>query len=368
MRPIWAEVNLDKVRHNAEEIRRYVGDEVRIMAIVKANGYGHGAVPLSLEIKPVADMFGAAILEEALSLREAGIEKPILILGYTRREDNFLVVRHNLTQTIFSLEQAHELEKTAAEQNRRAKVHIKIDTGMNRLGFRDEEGTLEIIREIDALPHLEIEGIYSHIANGGCADLSYSRLQLRRYSRFMEAAEAALGRRVLKHLSNSATLVEFREAHFDMVRSGLMLYGSFSTAHENTRHLKLKKALTLKGILSQVKVVGAGEPVSYNGTFVTSRETRIGVLPLGYGDGFSRGFSNKAHVLIEGIRVPVIGNVCMDQLMLDLTELPEVRMGQEVIIYGEENPVEEFAELVGTISYELYCNISERIPRIYVRD
>lgn len=368
MRPIWAEVNLDKVRHNAEEIRRYVGPDVKIMAIVKANGYGHGAVPLSLELQTLADMFGAAILEEAVQLRQAGIAKPILILGYTRPEDYPQVIRNRLTQTLFSLDQALALDKAAEAALKTVRIHVKIDTGMNRLGFPDDDATLEILKTIDALPHLELEGIFSHIANGGLPDLSYSLRQQERFAVFLEKAEAILGRRLLRHLANSATLVEFPEAHLDMVRPGLMLYGSFSTAHPNAAALRLEKILTLKGILSQVREVGPGEPVSYNGTFVTTRKTRIGVLPLGYGDGFSRGLSNKGRVLVDGRSVPVIGNVCMDQLMLDLTDLPEAHVGQEVIIYGEENPVEDFAALLDTISYEVYCNISERIPRIYVRN
>lgn len=367
MRPIWAEINLDKARHNAEEIRRFVGKEVLIMAIVKANGYGHGALPVSLEIEEVVDMYGAAILEEALLLREGGVKKPILVLGYTRPEDYGLLLERDIIQTVYSMDQALALEAVASGGNQVARVHLKIDTGMNRLGFSDGEETLEVIRAIEGLSHVRIEGIFSHIANGGSGDLSYSRRQLERYGTFVKKAETLLGRTVLKHLANSATMVELKEAHFDMVRPGLMLYGSFSTRDDNIKHLNLKKIMELKGILSQIKEVGVGEPISYNGTFVTKRVTQVGVLPLGYGDGFARALSNRGSVLIGGVRVPIIGNVCMDQLMLDLTDAGEVQVGAEVLIYGEENPVEDFASLLGTISYEVYCAVSERIPRIYVR-
>ncbi len=367
MRPIWAEINLDKVKSNSKEIRKYVGDDVMIMAIVKANGYGHGALPISLEIEDTVDMFGAAIMEEALQLREGGIAKPILILGYTRLVDYDKVIEENIIQTIFSVTQVENLNRVASVLGKIAKVHVKIDTGMNRLGFSDEDATLEIIKKIDEMSNISLEGIFSHIANGGSEDLSYSVKQINRFKIFAKKAEEVLGRSVVKHLANSATLVEFKEAHFDMVRPGLMLFGSFSTENENINKLKLKKVMTLKGIITQIKEIGIGEPVSYTGSFITKRKTKVGVLPIGYADGFVRSLSNRGQVLINGLRVPIIGNVCMDQVMLDLTDIGDVEVGQEVIIYGEDNPVEYFADLLDTINYEIYCNLSERIPRIYVR-
>jgi len=368
MRPIWAEINLDRAIENSQEIRSFVGPDVMIMAIVKANGYGHGALPISLEIEESVDMFGAAIMEEAFQLREGGIKKPILILGYTRFVDYAMVIEEDIIQTIYSLKQAEELNQVAIKLNKVAKVHIKIDTGMNRLGFSDNETTLEIIKLIDNMKNISIEGIFSHIANGGASDLSYSKYQIDRFRNFTKKAETILGRKVLKHLANSATLVEFKEAHFDMVRPGLMLYGSTSTENENIKKLNLKKVLTLKGVLTQIKEIPIGEPVSYNGTFVTTRKTKVGVLPIGYADGFSRSLSNRGQVLIKGVKVSIIGNVCMDQVVLDLTDIDEVEVGQEVIIYGEDNPVEYFADLLDTINYEIYCNLSERIPRIYFKD
>jgi alanine racemase len=368
MRPIWAEINLDRVKENSREIRKYVGDDVMIMAIVKANGYGHGALPISLEIEDTVDMFGAAIMEEAVQLREGGIRKPILILGYTRFVDIEKVVEEDIVQTIFSIRQVEDLNRVARSLGRIAKVHVKIDTGMNRLGFSDEDSTLEIIRNIDNMSNISLEGIFSHIANGGSKDLSYSKKQIKRFKSFVDKVEGVLERKLVKHLANSATMVEFKEAHFDMVRPGLMLFGSFSTEDMNIEKFKLKKVMTLKGIITQIKEIGAGEPVSYNGTFVTDRRTRVGVLPIGYADGFARSLSNRGEVLVNGVKVPIIGNVCMDQVILDLTDIDEVEVGQEVIIYGEDNPVEYFAALLDTINYEIYCNLSERIPRIYVRD
>ncbi len=368
MRPIWAEINLDRAIENSKEIRDFVGTEVMIMAIVKANGYGHGALPISLEIEEYVDMFGAAIMEEAYQLREGGIKKPILILGYTRFVDYAIVVDEDIMQTIYSLKQAEELNRVAHSLKKVAKVHIKVDTGMNRLGFNDDDSTLEIIKAIDKMSNIHIHGIFSHIANGGSSDLSYSLYQIGRFKNFVEKAEKVLGRSVIKHLANSATMVEFKEAHFDMVRPGLMLYGSTSTENENIKRLNLKKVLTLKGIITQIKEIEIGEPISYSGTFVTKRKTKVGVLPIGYADGFARSLSNRAQVLVNGVKVPLIGNICMDQVMLDLTDIDDVEVGQEVIIYGEDNPVEYFADLLETINYEIYCNLSERIPRIYIKD
>ncbi len=368
MRPIWAEINLDRVKENSREIRKYVGDDVMIMAIVKANGYGHGALPISLEIEDTVDMFGAAIMEEAIQLREGGISKPILILGFTRLVDYEKIIDEDIIQTIFSIKQVEGLNRVAKDLGKIAKIHIKIDTGMNRLGFSDEDSTLELIKRIDGMSNISLEGVFSHIANGGSDDLSYSVKQINRFKLFADKVETVLGRKLVKHLANSATLVEFKEAHFDMVRPGLMLFGSFSTENENISKLKLKKVMTLKGIITQIKEIGTGEPVSYNGTFVTKRKTKVGILPIGYADGFARSLSNRGQVLINGVKVPIIGNVCMDQVVLDLTDVGDVAVGQEVIIYGEDNPVEYFADLLDTINYEIYCNLSERIPRIYVRD
>lgn len=368
MRPIWAEVNLDLVKHNCKEIRKFVGEGVKIMAIIKADGYGHGAIAISKEIEVLVDMFGVAILDEALSLREGGVTYPILVLGFTSLEDYPILLQQNITQTVCDFRQIEELSRVAAKLNKIAKVHIKIDTGMNRLGFRDNDKTLGIIKKILEFSNIEIEGVFSHIANGGCNDISYSYLQLDRFNKFAVKLEKILGHKIIKHLANSATIMEIKESHLDMIRPGLMLYGSFSSNNLNRRKIDLKKILTLKGIITQIKLVEIGEPISYNGTFVTKRLTKIGVLPLGYGDGFSRKLSNKAHVLIKGRKVSIIGNICMDQLILDLTDINDINVGEEVIIYGEDNPVEYFANILDTISYEIYCNINERIPRIYVRN
>lgn len=367
MRAVWAEIDLNAVAHNVKEIKKFIGPDVEIMAIIKANGYSHGARAVSFAIEHHVDAFGVAILKEAVMLREQGIQKPILVMGYTDEMEYHGLLENDIIQTIFTLEQGIALNQVALRMERKAKVHLKIETGMNRLGFSDNEKTLKDIDYLNSLEGLEITGIFSHMADGGKCDNSYSYKQLDRYLDFVEKAEAILGRKVKKHVANSATLVEIPEARLDMVRPGIMLYGCFSTAHPNTKEIHLKKPLTLKGKIVQIREVAPGEPISYDGTFVTERATRVAVLPIGYGDGIFRGLSNKASFYLNGKKVPIIGNVCMDQLMLDITDVPDVKVKDEVIVYGEESPVEDFAQILGTISYEVLCAISERVPKVYVR-
>ena len=367
MRAVWAEIDLNSVKHNVREIKKILAPSVGIMAIIKANGYGHGASPLSFAIENYVDGFGVVLMEEGIALREGGIGKPILVLGYTDEMEYPWLIENNITQTIFTLEQAIALNNIGKKMNKKGKVHLKIETGMNRLGFSDNKETIKAIEEMKSLEYLEVEGIFSHMANGGCEDLSYSQKQLERFKVFAEQVEAILEKTLIKHLANSATLIEMPETHFQMVRAGILLYGSFSTNHAYVDKLKLKKPLTLKGKIVQIKTMEKGEPISYEGTFVTERKTKVGVLPIGYADGISRQLSNKGCFLVHGQKAKIIGNVCMDQLMLDVTDIPNVKVKDEVILYGEDNPVEIFADILGTIPYEVYCSISERIPRVYMR-
>ncbi|AMP20926.1 hypothetical protein AZF37_06895 [endosymbiont 'TC1' of Trimyema compressum] len=367
MRAVWAEIDLNSVEHNVREIKKILAPSVGIMAIIKANGYGHGASPLSFAIENDVDGFGVALMGEGIALREGGIGKPILVLGYTDEMEYPWLIENNITQTIFTLEQAIALNNIGKKMNKKGKVHLKIETGMNRLGFSDNKETIKAIEEMKSLEYLEVEGIFSHMANGGCEDLSYSQKQLERFKIFAEQLEAILEKPLTKHLANSATLIEMPETHFQMVRAGILLYGSFSTNHSYANKLKLKKPLTLKGKIVQIKTMEKGEPISYEGTFVTERKTKVAVLPIGYADGISRQLSNKGCFLVHGQKAKIIGNVCMDQLMLDVTDIPNVKVKDEVILYGEDNPVETFADILGTIPYEVYCSISERIPRVYMR-
>ena len=367
MRAIWAEIDLNSVKHNVREIKKILDSSVGIMAIIKANGYGHGSGPLSLAIENDVDWFGVALIEEGIALREDGISKPILVLGYTDEIEYPWLIKNNITQTIFTLEQAIALNNIGKKMNKKVTIHLKIETGMNRLGFSCNKYTIKDIEEMKSLEYLEIEGLFSHIANGGCEDLSYSKKQLECFNAFAEQVETILEKPIIKHLANSATLIEIPEAHFQMVRAGILLYGSFSTNHIHINKLKLKKPLTLKGKIVQIKTVEKGEPISYEGTFITERKTKVAILPIGYADGISRQLSNKGYFLVHGQKARIIGNVCMDQLMLDVTDIFNVKVKDEVIIYGEDNPIEIFADILGTIPYEVYCSINERIPRVYIR-
>lgn len=367
MRAVWAEIDLNSVEHNVKEIKKVLSPDVGVMAIIKADGYGHGASPLSFAIEKDVDGFGVALMREGIALREGGIGKPILVLGYTDEMEYPWLIENNITQTIFTLEQAKALNEIGKKMNKKGKVHLKIETGMNRLGFLDNEATLKAIAEMKELSFLDIEGIFSHMANGGCEDLSYNENQLKRFKTFTQKVEGILEKPLVKHLANSATLIEMPETHFQMVRTGILLYGSFSTDHPYKNKLQLKKPLTLKGKIVQLQTMEKGEPISYEGTFVTERKTKVAVLPIGYADGISRRLSNKGYFIVRGKKAKIIGNVCMDQLMLDVTDIPDVKVKDEVILYGEDNPVEIFADILGTIPYEIYCSISERIPRVYMR-
>lgn len=367
MRAVFAEIDLNAVEHNVLEVKKFIGANVGIMAIIKVNAYSHGAQQVSFAIEKEVDAFGVAILKEGILLREQGVEKPILILGYTDELEYHELLENNLIQTIFTLEQGKALNEMGAKMGLKAQVYLKIETGMNRLGFPDNKETLEALKILEELEWLDIIGFYSHMANGGHKDLAYSKEQLKRFQNFSEQGEAVLGRSVKKHLANSATLIELPEAHYDFVRPGILLYGCFTTEHPSRKAIKLKKPLTLKGKIVQIKELEKGAPISYDGTFVTKEKSKIAVLPVGYGDGIPRGLSNKGSFIVRGQKAPIVGNICMDQLMLDVTKIPGVSVKDEVIIYGEESPVEDFARILGTIPYELLCAISERIPRVYVR-
>lgn len=367
MRAVWAEIDLNRIEHNIREIKKILTSSVRIMAIIKANGYGHGSSSLSFAIENNVDCFGVALIEEGIALRKDGIVKPILVLGYTDEMEYTYLIENNIAQTIFTLEQAIALNNIGKKMNKKGKAHLKIETGMNRLGFSCDKETIEAIKVIKNLECLEIEGLFSHMANGGCDDLSYSKKQLERFKIFAKQVETILEKSLIKHLANSAVSIEMPETHFQMVRVGILLYGSFSTNHIYANKLKLKKALTLKGKIIQIKTIEKGEPISYEGTFITKRKTKAAILPIGYADGISRKLSNKGCFLIHGQKAKIIGNICMDQLILDVTDISNVKVKDEVILYGEDNPVEIFADILGTIPYEVYCSISERIPRVYIR-
>ncbi len=370
-RPAWAEIDLSAIAHNMQELRRVTEPQARVMAVVKANAYGHGAVPVSKTVLAHgADYLGVAILDEGRELRQAGIEAPILILGFTPPEQAGEAIKLDLAQTVYTYEGAEAISRAAVSLGKTAKVHVKIDTGMGRLGFGTGPGVPGEIIKIARLPGINVEGMFTHFAVADARDKTYTYEQ---YEKFMDldAKLKQLGLHIpVKHAANSAAVIDLPDLHLDMVRPGISIYGLYPSEEVLTDKIDLKPALSLKAKVAHVKKVKAETSISYGRTFITSRETMVATIPVGYADGYTRLLSNKAHVIISGQRVPVIGRVCMDQFMVDVSAVAGVKIGDEVILIGQQGDqkvtADELAVLIGTINYEIVCMISDRIPRIYI--
>jgi len=371
-RPVWAEISLLDIVHNYREVRRLVGSQVRVMAIVKANAYGHGAVEVARAlVEAGADCFGVAILNEAVQLREAGIEGPILILGWTPTEDYVRALNYGITLTIYSLEEAQVLSRKAIESQKKATVHLKIDTGMGRIGLATDQETVKTVQQILSLPGLEVEGIFTHLAKADEKDKAFTSRQLGLFQDFIVQVETKSGYRFpLRHAANSAAIIDHPESYFDMVRPGIMLYGLNPSTDVQLSRVELRQAISLKAKISHIKTVPGGTPISYGGTYLTRKDEVIASLPIGYADGYSRLLSGKGKVLWQGKQAPIVGRVCMDQTMFKASGL-DVHKGDIVTLIGKDGDnylsVDELAQEMGTINYEVVCMISARVPRVYQR-
>ena len=370
-RPAWAEIDLAAVASNIEQLRKVTVPKARMMAVVKANAYGHGAVAVSKTVLAHgAEYLGVAILDEGRELRAEGISAPILLLGFTPYEQASRAIELDLIQTVYNFEGAEAISRAAVKTGKRGKIHVKVDTGMGRLGFPSEIRTPQEILHIAGLPAIEIEGIFTHFAVADIRDKAFTHGQ---YERFMEidGRLRKLGLQIpIRHAANSAALIDLPETQLDMVRAGVSLYGLYPSDEVLKEKIVLKPALTLKARVAYIKNVPAGTSISYGRTHITDRETTVATIPVGYADGYTRLLSNKSEVIIHGRRVPVIGTICMDQFMVDVTSISGVVIGDEVTLIGrqgeEQITADELAGLVGTINYEIVCMISDRIPRIYV--
>lgn len=368
---VQANVDLGAIKHNLLEIRKKLNPGTKLMAVIKADAYGHGAVALAKAIgsSDRIDYYGVAIIEEAIELREAGIDKPILILGYTPKEQYDLVVAYDVAQTIFQFEMAEALSEEAKRQNKTAKIHIKVDTGMTRIGFTDTKDSIEEIKRIAALDNIEVEGLFSHFARADEEDRSSTDLQLRRYIAFTDQLEKEQLHIPIKHIANSAGIIEFPQAYFNMVRCGIATYGIYPSEEVNHKEFKLIPAMELKTHVIFVKDVEPGVGVSYGAIYVTSKKTRIATIPVGYADGYSRNLSNSGKVIIHGKFAPIIGKVCMDQFMVDVSDIEDVKQGDTVTLLGRDGDAyisaEELALRSHSFAYELVCTVGKRIPRVY---
>lgn len=370
LRPTWAEIDLGAIAHNIKLIKDYVGSETRVMAVLKADGYGHGAGAVArAALRAGAEYLGVATPDEAVELREGGIRGPILVMGPCLpgcSEDK--MVELDITQTVCTLEQAEATERAAARRGKRALVHIKVDTGMGRLGVPAGEGA-DFIARVRNYPHLEIEGLFTHFAAADEGDKSYTWEQYKRFMKLVEELEErGLGVPPLKHVCNSAALLDLPEMHLDMVRPGALLYGFHPGPHV-VKRLPLQPALSLKSRIVFLKGVEAGARLSYGLTYTAARATRIATIPIGYADGYRRLFSNRSEVLVRGRRAPVVGRVCMDQCLIDVGQIPAVAIGDEVTLIGRQGDEEitaiELADLAGSLAIDLTCGIGKRVPRLY---
>jgi alanine racemase len=367
LRPTWAEIDLPALVQNLKNISRKISRQTKILAIVKADAYGHGALEVARACEKCRCYLGVALIEEAIALRQAGIKAPILILGSIFPFTNFkYVLEYDLIPTIASLAGARSLSLIAAKHRQKIKFHLKIDTGMGRIGIRPISA-VATIKKIKELPFIEIEGLYTHLASAE-SDEAYSREQIGMFIRIIKELEREQIAIKYKHVSGSAAILKYREYPFNMVRPGLMIYGitPFKGAEKQTT---LHPVLSLKTKIVYLKRVPKDNSVSYGRTFITKRNSFIGTLPVGYADGYAWSLSNKAVVLVQGKRVPVIGRVCMDMCMIDLTGMKGVDVGEEVVLIGKQDQgnisVNEVAEWAKAISYEIVCGISARVPRIY---
>ena len=371
-RPTWAEINLSHLASNVREFRKFLPDAVKLLAVVKADAYGHGACEVAeVALQEGASMLGVASLEEGEALRQKGIKSPILILGCTDPRQNLSLLEMQLTPTVFSWEAASSFSQQAQARGKRAAIHVKIDTGMGRLGLADPRNTIDFLERVAALPGIILEGVYTHFAAADEKDKSFTRRQLRLFNSILSACKERGIEVPLKHAANSAAALELPETHLDMVRIGIGLYGCYPSREMNNQ-IKLLPVMSLKSRIIFLKKVSAGTPVSYGRTYFAPDDTTIATVPLGYGDGYNRLLSNKGFMLVQGRRVPIAGRVCMDHTMLDVGKIPFVQQGDEVVAFGRQGQgeldVEEIAEQLGTISYEVLCNIGSRVPRVYWRD
>ena len=366
----YAEISLAAIRHNIREVKKRLPEGVKLLGVVKANAYGHGAVPVASYLENQVDYFATATIEEAIELREHGISAPILILGYVSPSQYSDLVEYDITQTIDSYAQALALEKEAARQNRKAKAHLAVDTGMTRIGFQVTEHDADEAAKIADLPHIELEGMFTHFSCADQEDKTYCSMQMEKYDKMTELLAKRGVTIPLRHICNSAGIMEFDDHRFEMVRSGIITYGIYPSEEVKKERLDLIPALYWKSHVIHVKEVGPGIGVSYGATYVTEKPmTRIATVSAGYADGYPRALSNQGCVLIHGKKAPIIGRICMDQMMVDVTDIPDVQVEDVVTLIGTDGDetitIEEIANPAARFDYEMLCDISSRVTRVY---
>ena len=371
-RAVWAEINLNNLAHNIQEVRRVTNKKAKVTAVIKADGYGHGAVSIGKTLlENGADRFAVATLSEAIQLRKNFIDTEIMVLGYTPNDLAKEVIENNIIQTIYSLEQAKEFSQIATSLNKNIIVHIKIDTGMHRLGLLPTNDTVDEILNISKLKGLFIEGIFTHFATADELNKEYTLKQVEKFNWITNELERKGLKIPLKHVSNSAAIIDLPELNFDMVRAGIMTYGLYPSNNINRDVVDLKEVMCLKAKISQIKELSIGDGVSYGLKYTFQKAGKIAILPIGYADGYTRLLSNKSHVLVNGIKAPIIGNICMDQCIIDITGI-DANVTDEVILFGGNDSdgisIDSIANILNTINYEVVCMVNKRVPRVYLEN
>ena len=371
---VYAKIDLDAVAWNMEQMKKNLKEGTEMVAVIKTDGYGHGAVQVASMLESYDYVWGYAVatLDEAVVLRAAEIQKPILVLGCIFPDQYWEMLKYEIRMNVYTKEMAEAISALAVEKGEQAYVHIKLDTGMARLGFSAEESSIEEIKEIAELPNLVLEGVFTHFAKADEEDKTFTMMQLEKFEWMTQRLEEEGVTFPYVHASNSAGIIDVRRADYNLVRAGIAIYGLYPSEEVDKEKVQLKPTLSLKSHIAFVKDIPAGTPVSYGGDFVSEHQMRIATIPIGYGDGYPRSLSDTGYVLIRGKKAPIIGRICMDQFMVDVSDIPEVKFGDKVTLIGRDQeeylPVEKLSELSGRFNYEFVCDLGKRIPRVYVQD
>lgn len=366
-----ATINLDAIYDNIVNLSKRLKKGTKIIAVVKTDGYGHGAIPIAKTIDELVSAYGVATVDEAINLRRHDVTKPVIVIGYTHESQLDRLVSYDIRPTVFTLEMGKAVSEAAVRENKVAKIHIKIDTGMGRIGFRPTEESADVIKKISELPNIQIEGMFTHFARADEYDKTSTKQQYALFTEMINKLEERGIEIPVKHCSNSAAMMELPDFNLDAVRAGIAMYGLYPSEEVDKELVKLTPALGLRSHIAYIKEIHKGDTISYGGTFVAEKDMKVATIPLGYGDGYRRSLSNNGYVLIKGKRANILGRVCMDQFMVDITDM-DARKDDTVILLGksgdEEISAEKLAEMAGlTFNYEIVCDIGKRIPRVFYR-
>lgn len=371
---VYARIDLDAIAYNMEQMKRNLKEDTKVMAVIKADGYGHGAVQIAEMMENIDYIWGFAVatLDEAVVLRTEGIKKPILVLGCVFPDQYMAMLKNDIRMNVYTEEMAESISQMAAREGMTAYMHIKLDTGMARLGFDMSEESVEAIARISQLKNVNMEGIFTHFAKADESDKSFTQKQIKDFCWMVEKLKEKGVTFRYEHCANSAAIIDVREANFDLVRAGISTYGLYPSEDVKKENVKLKPAMVLKSHIAFVKEIEAGTPISYGGTFVSEEKMKIATIPVGYADGYPRNLSNIGYVLIRGKKAPILGKVCMDQFMVDVTHIDGANFGDRVTLVGQDGnesiSIEDLSELSGRFNYEFICDLGKRIPRVYVKN